>query len=301
VPSLALGSGEVTLQELTSAYGAFASAGVYHHPVLIRRIEDSDGTVLFEADETGVRAVSEQTAFLLTSMLSDVVNAGTAWKARQGGFTLPAAGKTGTTNDYVDAWFEGYTPHLVTGVWLGFDQPKTILPGGYAGELAVPLWAKFMKVATAGDHPDNFPVPKGLVAVEVCRISGRLPAAGCSDVEVVNDAGETTHRSMVYTDYFPRGQAPTETCPIHAGSSLMNKVAGFFGQGHPASAPVAASQLGLPQRDPPGRVSDAVPDGDPAHPAAEQKTAKKRGFWSRVFGAHDKDKDKPASNPPKPQ
>jgi penicillin-binding protein 1A len=159
VPSLALGSGEVTLQELTGAYAAFASDGVYHAPVLIRRVEDADGTTIFDADETGVRVVSEHTAFLLTSMLSDVVNAGTAWKARQMGFTPPAAGKTGTTNDYVDAWFAGYTPHLVAGVWIGFDQPQTILPGGYAGDLAVPMWAKFMKTATAGDKPDAFALP----------------------------------------------------------------------------------------------------------------------------------------------
>src|SRR4029078_2076069 len=126
-----------------------------------RRVEDADGTVLFDADETGVRVVSEQTAFLLTSMLSDVVNAGTAWKARQMGFVLPAAGKTGTTNDYVDAWFAGYTRHLVAGVWLGFDQPQTILPGGYAGDLAVPMWAKFMKARSAEATRDTRSLRKG--------------------------------------------------------------------------------------------------------------------------------------------
>ena len=86
----------------------------------------------------------------MASMLADVINAGTAYRARQTGFTLPAAGKTGTTNDYVDAWFVGFTPKLVTGVWVGFDQPKTIIRNGYAGEIAVPLWAGFMKVATQG-------------------------------------------------------------------------------------------------------------------------------------------------------
>ena len=82
-------------------------------------------------------------------MLEDVVNYGTAYRARQEGFTLPAAGKTGTTNDYVDAWFVGYTPNLATGVWIGFDKPRTIISNGFAGELAVPMWARFMKVATA--------------------------------------------------------------------------------------------------------------------------------------------------------
>ena len=118
-------------------------------------------------------------------MLSDVVNYGTAWKARRVGFMLPAAGKTGTTNDYVDAWFVGYTPKLVAGVWIGFDQPKTIIGGGYAGDIAVPLWGRFMKAATRGDRPEWFTTPKGLVGVTVCRISGKLPDDGCSDVEVV--------------------------------------------------------------------------------------------------------------------
>jgi len=298
VPSLALGSGEVTLEELTGAYAAFASKGVYHAPVLIRRVEDADGTVIFDADETGVRVVSEQTAFLLTSMLGDVVNAGTAWKARQMGFTLPAAGKTGTTNDYVDAWFAGYTPNLVAGVWLGFDQPQTILPGGYAGDLAVPMWAKFMKVATAGDKPEAFGLPKGLIAVQVCRLSGKLPASGCDDVEVVSDSGETSRRSMIYTDYFVRGTEPREICPLHGGGSLLNKFAGIFGH-HEAPAPVTSTVIGGPK--PP--VAEPPPSATTASaPPTEEgtgKPAKKRGFWSRIF--HGKDKPKPAPESSEPR
>ena len=125
----------------------------------------------------------------MSSMLADVVNAGTAYKARQAGFTLPAAGKTGTTNDYVDAWFVGYTPHVITGVWVGFDQPQTIVSNGYAGELAVPIWAAFMKVATKDDKPDWFDRPSNVVGVNVCRLSGMLPNAGCDHVQVVDDAG----------------------------------------------------------------------------------------------------------------
>ena len=121
---------------------------------------------------TSHRAVSEATAFLMSSMLADVINAGTAYRARQTGFSLPAAGKTGTTNDYVDAWFVGFTPHLVTGVWIGFDQPSTIIANGYAGDLAVPVWASFMKMATKGDKPDWFERPSNIVAVE------RLPRVG---------------------------------------------------------------------------------------------------------------------------
>src|SRR6185503_2518015 len=170
-----LGAGDVTLMSLTAAYGAFANAGVVHQPVLIRRVEDSDGHVLFQGQESSHRAVSESTAFLMSSMLADVVNAGTAYRARQAGFVLPAAGKTGTTNDYVDAWFVGFTPHLVTGVWVGFDQPATIIANGYAGELAVPVWASFMKVATKGDKPDWFERPANIITTNVCRVSGKLP------------------------------------------------------------------------------------------------------------------------------
>jgi penicillin-binding protein 1A len=141
VPSLALGSGEVTLQSLTAAYAAFANHGLVPRPTLVRRVEDTSGHVLYTNEPTSVRAISDTTAYLMSTMLADVINAGTGAGARRAGFTLPAAGKTGTTNDFNDAWFVGYTPVLVTGVWVGFDQPHTILPNGFAAEVAVPMWA----------------------------------------------------------------------------------------------------------------------------------------------------------------
>ncbi len=298
VPSLALGSGEVTLRDLTAAYSAFASQGLYRTPIMIRRVESAEGAVLFENSNPAHRAVSEQTAFLLTSMLSDVINYGTGSKARQVGFTLPAAGKTGTTNDYVDAWFVGFTPSIVTGVWIGYDQPRTILAGGYAGEIAVPLWAEVMKVATAGAKPDWFTPPKGLVTADVCRLSGKLPAAGCTDVEVVSDSGEMSHRSMIYTDYFRRADVPTEICPLHPGASLMNKFAGLFGKGHPDIAPVSATRAGLPPAAPSDVPAVAVVQ-PAAAPEVGEPPAKKRGFWSRVFGRNDKKAPDPP--PPNPQ
>ena len=213
VPSLALGASDVTLISLTAAYGAFANGGTVRQPVLIRRVEDSDGTVLYSDQSTAHRAVSESTAFLMSSMLADVVNSGTAYRARQSGFTLPAAGKTGTTNGYVDAWFVGFTPHLVTGVWIGFDQPSTIVANGYAGELAVPVWASFMKVATKGDKPDWIARPSNVVGINVCRVSGKLPNAGCTSVDVINREGVTETRSMVYTEYFTAGTQPDVVVP----------------------------------------------------------------------------------------
>ena len=298
VPSLALGSGEVTLEGMTAAYATFASAGVHRTPVFIRRVEDGEGQIIYEAPVEQTQVVSEQTAFLLSSMLSDVVNYGTAWKARRMGFMLPAAGKTGTTNDYVDAWFVGYTPKLVTGVWIGFDQPKTIIGGGYAGEIAVPLWGRFMKAATRGDRPEWFKTPKGLIGVAVCRVSGKLPDKGCSDLEVVSDTGEVSHRSMVINEYFRRAEAPSDVCPLHPGGNLLTTMGGWFGKDGPK--PVAASDLGLPGQSAPGVAPESPADADTrraADPdkAAEEPTKKKRGFWSRVFG-----KDKPRPAPPRP-
>jgi penicillin-binding protein 1A len=127
VPSLALGAGDVSLLSLTAAYGAFANGGLVRQPRLIRRVEDSDGHVLYADAGESQRAISEATAFLMSSMLADVINSGTAYRARQAGFTLPAAGKTGTTNDGADAWFVGYTPDVVASVWVGFDKRRTIV------------------------------------------------------------------------------------------------------------------------------------------------------------------------------
>jgi 1A family penicillin-binding protein len=299
VPSLALGASDVTLSALTAAYGAFADGGIVRTPVLIRRVEDRDGVVLFKDEGKSHQAVSEATAFLMSSMLSDVVNAGTAYRARQGGFTLPAAGKTGTTNDYNDAWFIGFTPHVVTGVWVGFDQPKTISSGGYAGELAVPIWAAFMKSATVGHKPDWFDRPSNVVGLNVCRISGKLPSGGCDHVPVVNRDGLVEDRSMIYTEYFVRGTQPDTACLLHSGPSLTERLAGIFGKD--SGTPVAAETVGLP---PPAASTSGGPAGTAASssPSSSSTTTtvtaekpeepkKKRGFWSRVFGRGDERKD----------
>ena len=199
VPSLALGSGDVTLQAMTAAYAAFANHGLVPKPLLIRRVEDGDGHVLYSADPSSTRAIADTTAFLMSSMLADVINAGTGARARTLGFTLPAAGKTGTTNDFNDAWFIGFTPSLVTGVWVGFDQPRTILPNGFAADVAVPLWAGFMKGATKGDRPEWLDAPPGITSARVCRLSGRLATEGCEKVEV-DENGQVDERSLVYTE-----------------------------------------------------------------------------------------------------
>ncbi|MBA2353846.1 MAG: PBP1A family penicillin-binding protein [Acidobacteria bacterium] len=311
VPSMALGSGEVTLQNLTAAYGAFAAQGMLRAPYIIRRVEDQEGTVLYATEAREKRVFTEETAFLMSSMLADVINSGTGWRARAEGFRLPAAGKTGTTNDYHDVWFVGYTPSVVTGVWLGFDQPRQIITDGYAGELAVPLWASVMSSATRGDPATNFKRPAKISGLEVCRISGRRAAGGCSRVPVETADGAVEVRSMVYTEYFRRGTEPSGSCEEHTDPNFFDRVAGLFGKDNDGK-PISAEQAGLPaenipraipqpsvreqsgrdERRPEARPETPRADDDrPRAADADDQPDKKRGFWGKLFGKRDRDQD----------
>jgi penicillin-binding protein 1A len=276
VPSLALGSGEVTLASMTAAYAAFAHGGVVHEPIFIRRVEDQDGVIVFRSDSGARRAVSETTAFLMATMLADVVEAGTANRARALGFTLPAGGKTGTTNDFVDAWFVGFTPGLVAGIWVGFDTPRMIIRNGFAGQLAVPMWAEFMKAATKNDAAAWFQPPPDVVAVDVCRVSGILPGAGCRNAASISSTGEITYKSMVYTDYFVRGTEPRHMCAAHEMDMLPYPEPEF-----PAAFDGLDEVLGVdpvvvaaPPPSPPAPAAPVVPAADvpaalPPPPSAE--------------------------------
>jgi membrane carboxypeptidase/penicillin-binding protein len=216
-------------------------------------------------------------------MMADVVNAGTGAAARSVGFRLTAAGKTGTTNDYHDAWFVGFTPKLVTGVWVGYDQPRTIIGGGYASVLAVPVWGRFMAAATSKDRPEWFSTPSTITSATICRLSGKLATDSCH--ENVTDAhGTTTSRSTAYTEYFVEGTVPTESCPIHQRilSSPFRALAALISPGR-TSAPQQESVAAPP----PARVAEAAPAPPPAA-APQPEQPKKRGFWSKVFGVGDK-------------
>jgi 1A family penicillin-binding protein len=295
VPSLALGSGEVTLQSMTAAYAAFANHGLVPKPLLIRRVEDRDGVVLFEEHDEATRAISDVTAFLMTTMLADVVNAGTGSRVRQMGFTQPAAGKTGTTNDFNDAWFVGYTPSLAAGVWVGFDQPHTILPNGFAADLAVPMWTRFMKVATSGDNTDWPDPPSGITTASVCRLSGKLATIGCQDVDVVSESGQLERRSMVYSEYFAPGTVPTGYCDLHPTRGLMTKMAGLVGVGPVKAAPTTFDRASLQAEPPPPPAVAQAPAAVERAPAPPKK---KRGFWSKLFGIGGND-DRRHDDPPK--
>ena len=227
VPSLALGTGGVTLLELASAYMPFANQGLWARPTFLRRVEDRDGNVVWQSPYDTRQAISPSTAYLMSSMLRDVIAGGTGYLARSMGFTRPAAGKTGTTDDYADAWFVGYTPRLVTGVWFGFDRPGTIFAGGFGGIVAVPAWTRFMVKATASDPVEWYDKPADVEKLTICRLSGAIATDACSRQWTV-DAGQdllpVAHGSLpttpVFTDLFASGTGPTELCPLHGPAAV---------------------------------------------------------------------------------
>jgi 1A family penicillin-binding protein len=209
VPSLALGTGEVSLLNLTSAYTAFANGGILQSPTFVRRVEDMDGRVLYRGESVGRRVLSESTAFLMASMLSDVVNHGTGYTARQAGFQLPAGGKTGSTDDHSDAWFIGFTTRLAAGVWVGYDQPQPIGRRAFASVVAVPAWARFMKEATHAEKGEWIQRPAGISQIRRCRATGHQANEYCElSGEAVND--------MVSV-----GRAP-ELCTLHNSTTLTS-------------------------------------------------------------------------------
>jgi penicillin-binding protein 1A len=146
-PSIALGSAEVSPMELTSAYSTFANEGVRATPYAIVRVEDRNGKIIYRSHPEFENALEPRICHMMTSALSDVVNAGTAARIRGLGFHYPAAGKTGTTQNFADAWFIGYTPHYTAGVWVGFDDKRISFTGadGQGGRAAAPIWGLFMK------------------------------------------------------------------------------------------------------------------------------------------------------------
>jgi len=283
VPSLVLGSGEVTMLSLVSAYGAFANRGQLAAPHLITRVSTTDGRVIYESTPSQRQVVSPTTAYLVTSMLEDVVDAGTAAQVRAMGFHMPAAGKTGTTNEYRDAWFVGYTPSLVTGVWVGYDKPRTIVPGGYAAQLAVPMWTRYMATVTRGQRARSFDVPDAIVGVEICPLSGKL----------ATDACRRDPAAHTYVEHFEHGTAPGDYCPYHwqtrsAPFTLVTSATPPPVTGQAAPRPAVAAE---PPAAAQARAETTVPEA-----VAEPEKPKKRGFWSRLFGRGGDDKDRNKKN-----
>jgi penicillin-binding protein 1A len=256
VPSLALGTGELTLFELTSAYGVFANRGVWREPTMIRRVVDRYGREIYRAPDTQRQVITEATAYLMTSMMADVVDRGTASSARATGFRLAAAGKTGTSQSYTDAWFVGYTPALVTGVWVGYDKPRMIMDRGFASVVAVPVWARFMTAALRGARNEWFDMPGSLMKVKLCKISGLLATDRCN-LPVVEyapfdpnhpdaPAAPVEREGGVYDELRHVTRLP-DTCPLPHGVAITD---------HTAADPAYASPDGTAQ--PPAAA--AAPD-----------------------------------------
>ncbi len=203
VPSLSLGTGLVSPLDLTAAYTMFPGGGYVARPRGITRVGDEDDDPVLEQGVDRERVLSDQSAFQMVSMLRDAVDRGTGAAARAWGVRGPIGGKTGTTDDYKDAWFVGFSSSVVAGVWVGFDQPTPIGREAYGARIAVPIWAEFMKRTARALPPRDFVVPEGLDAVQLCRVSYLRPVAGCP----------------VYTEYFKRGDViPSAVCPIHEGT-----------------------------------------------------------------------------------
>jgi len=196
-PSITLGVFEATPMEVASAYTVFASGGDVHRPRAVARLE-SEGRELPLAGAAPTRVARPDTTFLVTSMMRSVVNEGTAASARGMGFSHDAAGKTGTTNDLRDAWFVGFTPELLTVVWVGFDDNQ---PVGLSGsQAALPIWARFMMAALAGRPNVGFAPPPGIVFVTIDRDTGKLAQPGCP---------------RTLSEAFIAGTEPAEACELH--------------------------------------------------------------------------------------
>jgi penicillin-binding protein 1A len=202
VPATALGAAEVRPIELVQSYAAFGNGGNRVDPHFIRKIVDRHGTVVWEARQGEERVIDPGAAFVLTTMLEDVVDRGTGTAVRAVGFTGPAAGKTGTTNSATDVWFVGYTPDLVTGIWMGFDEPQTIVRGASGGTLVAPAWGRLMKRVYAGrPMPAKWAAPSGITTAQVDATTGMAVSPTCPA------------HGPIYEEYFLHGP-PAQTCAV---------------------------------------------------------------------------------------
>ena len=213
IPSIGVGTSEVLLLELVAAYAVFPNKGIYVEPMVIGRLERKDGDVFF-MQESGRKqeVLRPAVAVVITDMLRSVVDGGTGRGARtKYDFRSQAAGKTGTTNDYTDAWFIGFTPHLVAGVWVGLDDPSLRLwPKQTGSAAALPLWAKFMKEVYETVEPyrslrnRKFEYPEDLVVRRaVCNESNKIATRFCPDQQ---------------KEIFIAGEVLPSTCPLHGRS-----------------------------------------------------------------------------------
>jgi penicillin-binding protein 1B len=198
-PSIVLGGIEVTPMQIAQAYSIMADYGLEVQSYAVTAVVDQSGKVIEGHELQASQVLSPQLAYMIDFMLEQVINHGTGEGARKRGFTRPAAGKTGTTNDSKDAWFTGFTPNLLAVVWTGFDQKEEL--GLTGAEASLPAWTDFMKAATASRPPLDFAPPPGIVVEKVDPLTGYLAGPNCP---------------VVLEGAFPTALAPTQVCPLHS-------------------------------------------------------------------------------------
>jgi len=203
--SLALGTEEVTLHDLVEAYTPLANGGLRSEPRTIIRIYDRNRRAWTENPPSVTSVLSPAVAFVTTRMLKDVMVYGTAKSLKKLSQERPSAGKTGTTDDYRDAWFVGYTPQVITGVWVGYDKPRPGGKGFTGGAVAAPIWERFMRPVLASRPAVDFPKPDTVVSVTIDPATGYLATADCPEKR---------------DEFYLVGTEPTGYCPKHGGDAL---------------------------------------------------------------------------------
>jgi penicillin-binding protein 1A len=204
-----IGSFETDLKDLTGAYTVFPNAGIRKQSYIIERIDNPDHKPIYRAAHVTLPVLDPGAIWMTTQLMQEVITHGTASSARSLGFKLPAAGKTGTTNDFKDAWFVGFTSSMTCGVWVGFDQPTTIIPHGYGSALALPVWTQVMMKASERYPAEALRAPVALQQATVCSISNAIATSGCV-------AAGTAYDIDLPVDKIPRG-----ICKIHGGNPTL--------------------------------------------------------------------------------
>jgi penicillin-binding protein 1A len=242
--TLALGSADLSLLELTSAYGALANQGSWVPPTTVRYVTDSQGRLLEEHVPEGREAVTPETAYVITHMLQGVVERGTGQAARALG--RPVAAKTGTTNDYSNAWFIGYTPRLATGVWVGYDRPRSLGKDETGSRVAVPIWVAYMSKILTGTPREDFPVPDQVIITAV-------------DLDPSNECIRMVPVAFV------RGTEPAVTCaprPRDVPREVPVPPGGGVPSLPPLQAPPVPSQSAIPPTYSPSAAVSSPPMAD---------------------------------------
>ena len=208
-PAIYIGAFETNLRALTAAYTVFPNAGIRKQSYVIERIDDQDHHPIYRAAHISAPGLDPSAAWMTSELMEEVLTRGTAASSRSLGFKLPAAGKTGTTNDYKDAWFVGYTSTMTCGVWVGFDQPITIIAHGYGAALALPVWTQVMNKAAVRYPPEPLQPTMSIQRAMVCSLSNELATSGCQSAGTAYDID------------LPVDKIPTAVCEIHGGSQMQ--------------------------------------------------------------------------------